>query len=417
MTTTLVIGAGIVGTLTAYYLARAGHKVVVIEARPATALATSFANGSQLSYAYADPLGSPEILWKLPHFLQARDSPVRLTFAPEWARIEWYLRLLWQCLPANTQRNKQRILSLNLYSREQFLAFMAEHPDIAFDWGKTGKLHLFFKTEDFATACIAARKMDSPETPQRILSAGECVAQEPALAHLEGEIAGAIFSTIDMTGDAHRFSQNLALLLSEKYGVQFHYGTSVSTLIVQQNRIQGVCTTSGRDYASDHVVLATSHRAPELLRPWGIHLPLYPLKGYSITAPILAPEKVNKASITDHQQRLVYARLGDRLRVAGFADVVGDDARIDPSRIALLKKQAEHLLPGAADLTQASEWAGLRPALPASTPALGATKIANLWLNVGHGMLGWTMGHGTAKLVADAIVGEKTELDLGEYRL
>jgi len=395
----IVLGAGVVGLTSAYYLRRAGHRVTVVDRQGEVAAETSYGNAGQLSYSYVAPLAGPGVLSKLPGWILRADSPVRWrpSMSPEQWR--WCLQFTLACSRRRSNVTTQQLLVLSFASRTLMHELMRDEPQLEFDFHQSGKLVLHRDIHAMQSAVGLLDFQRSLGCEQTALSADECVALEPALADVRGEIAGGIHTQSEDTADCHRFCQGLAAILRER-GVQFALNTPVDELRRSRNGEIEV-RSGGTTLHAEHVVIATGAGAAQLLRPLGIDVPVYPLKGYSLTYPLGPQSIAPRISVTDFARKTVYARLGDRLRVAGMADLVGYSLKPDPVRLATLKAETAAFLPRlATDQGEVSEWTGLRPATPRGTPIIGPTPYRNLWLNIGHGALGFTLSTGSAALLA-----------------
>ncbi|MDO8608303.1 MAG: D-amino acid dehydrogenase [Phaeospirillum sp.] len=407
----VVIGAGVVGTACAWYLAQEGHEVTVVDRREAAGLETSFANGGQVSPCHAEPWANPAVIPKVLKWLGREDAPLLF----RWRRWDpalwaWGLRFLANCTAARAAVNTERTLRVALYSRLCLQQLRAE-TGIQYDQKTKGILHIYRDGGEFAHACAAAELMRRHGLKRLAQSPVECVAIEPALAAVASELAGGIFTPDDESGDAHKFTTGLAALAAAK-GVAFRWSVPVSGLVRDGDRVAGLATETGT-IAADAYVLAAGCDSPLLARPLGLRLPIVPAKGYSITVPVAGHSGAPSVSITDDEHKMVYSRLGDRLRAAGTAEMTGHDRTLNPRRLAMIQDHARRLFPDGGDFDRAEPWAGLRPVTPDSVPLLGATPLANLWLNTGHGTLGWTMACGSGRLVAALVSGRRPEIDLG----
>ena len=410
-----VLGGGVVGVAMAYYLARDGHAVTVIERGPAVGLETSFANGGQLSYSYVVPLADPAVIPKLPAWLIRRDSPLRLVPRIEWQQIRWGLSFLRACTAQASRSGTIELLALGFYSRALIHALVQEER-LDFDYVRNGKLVLYRKPAEFEGA---KRQMEFQATlgaEQQALTAKACVALEPALAHLEEMLCGGIYTPSEDAGDCHKFTRDLAQAAAARGDVQFKYGCQLNGLTARCGRIVAARTSQG-DIEADAFVMALGIDSLEALRDVGISAPLYPINGYSLTVPVAPNHKPPRISITDAHNKVVYALLGDRLRAAGMADLTGLKSRPDPERLALLMRQAEATFPDAADYSKAVTWFGRRPATPTSKPILGPSRYTNLWLNIGQGSLGFTLACASAKMVTDTIAGRPPVVSLDGFKL
>ena len=406
----IVLGAGVVGTAVAWYLAKAGHQVTVIERRDGAGLETSFANGGQISACHAEPWANPSVLAKMAKWLGRDDAP--LVF--RWGRWDpalwaWGLRFLTNCTGARAAVNTERALRLALYSR-RCLGELREETGIQYDQRREGILHVYRDRREFDHARAAAELMRRHGLIRFERDPAACVAIEPALAAVADQLAGGIFTPDDESGDAHRFTRSLAELAIGR-GVRLLTEHTVTGFRRTGERIAEVVTDRG-DFAADALVMALGSYSPLLARALGLSLPIVPAKGYSITVPVANHIGAPTVSITDDEHKLVFSRLGDRLRVAGTAEMTGWNAELNERRWRVVLNHAQRLFPDGGDYAQAEPWAGLRPVTPDSVPILGASPIANLWLATGHGTLGWTMACGTGKLIADLISNRPPEIDL-----
>jgi D-amino-acid dehydrogenase len=404
-----VLGAGVVGVTSAWYLARAGHEVTVFDRQPAAAMETSFANGGQISTSHAEPWANPSTPRQVLKWLGREDSPMlfRLRADPyQWA---WGLAFLRECLPARTRANAAQIAAINRYSRERLHALRAD-TGIQYEQQSRGILRIYEGRQalDEAVAAGALEKLHGIDL--RVLSADECVALEPALAARAGHIAGGVHAAGDESGDAHKFTQELARLAAAR-GVQFRYGNSIARIETSGGRVSRVLLGTGEEIVADAYAMALGSYSPLLLRPIGISIPVYPLKGYSITIPLAEGDVAPRISLSDSGHKLVMSRLGDRLRVAGTAELTGYDTAINEVRCRAIVRRTFELFPKAGRPEEAQFWAGLRPATPGGVPCIGRTRYANLYLNTGHGTLGWTMACGSGAAIADIVSGRKPETD------
>jgi D-amino-acid dehydrogenase len=404
-----VIGAGVVGVSTAYYLQRAGCTVTLIDRCSEVAAETSHANGGQISVSHAEPWATPRALRKLPAWLLDADSPLRLRPSADPALWRWALAFLRECRPQRVRHNIGQLVRLGLYSREQ-LQLLRGTLGLQYAQRTRGILHFYTRAEEFAAAAAAAGLMREHGCERRVLSVDEAVGLEPALRHAAARLAGATYTAADESGDARLFTQQLAAHCRE-HGLQFLLDHRVETLHVENGRIAHVVlgtAQAGRfDLHADAYVLAAGCHSADLARPLGLRLPIQPAKGYSLTLPVRDPQRAFEVSLTDDEHRLVFSRLGERLRIAGMAELGRVDLRLDPARCALLLARTEALFPGAGDATRAEYWCGLRPSTPSNLPCIGATRYPNLYLNTGHGTLGWTLACGSGRALADIVCGRR----------
>lgn len=397
----IVIGAGVVGVSCAWRLAQDGHRVRVIDRSKDVGQGASFANGGQLSYSYVAPLADPSIWAQLPKLLTDPASPVQFRPGFDLFQYRWLLQFMAACTPDRARRTIDYLGALADRSKavlHQSAALRA----MAFDWTQTGKLVVYSSETSFAAARRYAEQQAQSGTDKRAVSTEECLALEPALASISDRLVGGLFSPGDEAGDACKFAAGMARLLPDD---ALLLDTDVTGLVREGRSIKAVRTSKG-DFEADLVVLAAGVGARALGRMAGLDLPIYPLKGYSATAPIAADAAAPSVSITDAARKVVYARLGTTLRLAGAADLVGNDLAIDQRRVGQLLRDAQHDFPQAAHWQQAQLWAGQRPATPTGMPILGPSKVAdNLLLNVGHGALGFTLALGSADRIAAEIAG------------
>lgn len=432
-----IVGAGVVGMTTAWRLANEGHAVTVLERRDGPGEETSFANGGQLSYSYVAPLAGPGVLSKVPGWLMRRDSPMRFRPSADPAQWRWLLAFARACNAGTSDATTRKLLRLAFHSRDLMQAFVhgdeARHesalghvPGGGFDFARRGKLIVH---RDAAAFDAARRLLDyqaSLGCEQIALDRDACVALEPALERIRGDIAGAIHTPSEEVGDCHRFCVALARLLQGRANVQLRFGTRVTGLKrdVGRNlgRVAGVRIADGDgeiDIDADAVVVAGGIGSVPLLRPTGLRPMLWPLKGYSITVPIADGVRAPHVSVTDFANKIVYARIGNTLRVAGMADLVRGGPTIDDERVAALAAQTRAVFgiggDGQGDRDALQPWAGLRPATPSGLPLIGESRVRGLWLNIGHGALGFTLAMGSASLLADAMAGRRGAIDAGDF--
>ncbi|VVE42364.1 FAD-dependent oxidoreductase [Pandoraea pneumonica] len=409
-----VIGAGIVGLASAYQLLRAGHEVTVIDSGRGPGLGTSFANGGQLSYGYVSPLAAPGVLSQLPSLLFSRTGPLRIkpSFDPDFWR--WSIEFVKHCNAQANASSTLRLLSLGLHSREVMLEFLAQE-SVSFDYRLSGKLVVYRDAAKLAAAERSLELANGLGYAQRRVDAATCAALEPALGKIAGDLAGGIHTPGEGTGDCQLLCKELTRLIGAHARGTLRFDHEVTGFDVRGDAVRAVRTRAG-DIEVDAVVVANGLAAMPLLRSVGESISLYPLKGYSLTyrdAPEAARPQV---SVTDADNKVVYASLGDHLRVAGIADLVGYDYRIAEHRIDALRSLSGDLFPALRGAHAPLEWTGMRPATPHGRPILGrAGRLGNMWLNVGHGGLGFTLSMGAARVIANAIDGEPPAVDLAGF--
>jgi D-amino-acid dehydrogenase len=409
----MVLGAGVVGTTAAWYLCRAGHEVTVIDRQPDAGLETSFANGGQISASHAEPWANPSTPAKVLRWLGREDAPLLFRLRADPRQWGWALRFLLECLPSRSLANTRQLLALALHSRDR-LAELRRETGIEYDLQTRGILQFFVDPGELERAAAKAAFMRELGCEREVKSAVETLALEPALAGAPIKLAGAIFTPTDESGDACKFTQRLARLAAER-GVQFRYGCAVRRLEIAGDRVSGVVLigeAGAEERASaDAYVVALGSYSPLVLRTAGVSVPVYPLKGYSITVPLAAADIAPQGSLTDESAKLVFSRLGNRLRVAGTAELAGYDTAINRVRCEAIVRRTRELFPRLSHADRAEFWAGLRPATPSNVPLVGRTRYANLYLDTGHGTLGWTMAAGSGQAIAELVGGRRPEVD------
>ncbi|WP_028993585.1 D-amino acid dehydrogenase [Azonexus hydrophilus] len=404
----LVLGAGVVGTCSAWYLQAAGHEVTVVDRQPAAGMETSFANGGQISVSHAEPWANPHVLPRLLKWLGRRDAPLLWHWRADPQQWLWGLRFLRECLPGRVQANVAAILALALDSRRR-LQTLREELALDYDQLQRGILHVYTDRSELAAAMSAARLMARHGLEREMLDAAACVAIEPALAGAADILVGGDYTASDESGDAHRFTQALAER-ARQAGVTFQYGVEVERIASAGGQVAAVVVNGEggpRLLTADAYVLALGSYSPLLLRPLGIGLPVYPAKGYSATLTLADDSHAPSVSITDDERKLVFSRLGNRLRVAGTAEFNGYDLSADPVRCQALIDRTRQIFPKLAVEGEPVFWCGLRPATPSNVPLIGRSRLSNLWLNTGHGTLGWTMACGSGAALADLVGGRR----------
>lgn len=405
----LVLGSGVIGVTSAWYLARAGHEVTVIDRQPQPAQETSFANGGQVSWGAANPWAAPEIPGKALVWLFKRHSPLILRPGLDPALWTWLLQMLRNCTHARYLVNKERQLRLSRYSHA-CLVELRSQINLKYDRGAPGLLVLFRNQRDLATARREAEPLDRLGIDYRFLEPSACVAHEPTLRDAQDKLTGGMLFAGDESGDCRQFTEQLALRAAQQ-GVKFKISTHIHRLVTAGRRIASVVTDHG-EVKADAYVMACGSYSPLLLKPIGMKLPVYPVKGYSLTVPITDAAAAPQGTLTDEAYKLVITRMGDRLRAAGTAELSGYNLKLRPERLATLRHVLQDLFPQAADSRAGEGWTGLRPMTPDNPPVIGATPYDNLFLNTGHGTLGWTMACGSGKLLADIVSGLTPDIDL-----
>ncbi|MFT7722738.1 MAG: D-amino acid dehydrogenase [Roseateles sp.] len=407
----VVIGGGVVGLTTAWALLERGHAVTLVERGGAVAQGASRANGGQLSYRYVSPLADAGVPQKALRWLLDPDGPLRFKPEARWAQWSWLIAFLRNCRGPVNRRATERLLALGAYSQAAFARLQAEAAlgdSIALR--APGKLVVYRQPAEFARVAARVRAQDGGV--EQALSPRDCVALEPALADTEAALAGGIFTPGEAVADCHAFCQALFARLQAHPRFTGRLDAQADGFLAGPGgAVAGVRTPAG-EVPADAVVLAAGLHSRALAAGVGVALPLYPLKGYSLTAPIAGGHRPPEVSVTDFEKKILYARIGNELRVAAMVDLVGDDTRLDTGRLASLQRSVRATFPHAADYDRATPWAGLRPATPGGAPILGACGVPGLWLNVGHGALGFTFSFATADIVAELVSGRASPLPL-----
>ncbi|MBW8759564.1 MAG: D-amino acid dehydrogenase [Burkholderiales bacterium] len=406
--TILVLGSGVIGTTIAYYLAKAGHDVTVVDRQGGPALETSFANAGEVSPGYASPWAGPGVPVKAIKWLLMNHSPLIIKPMLEASMWRWGLAMLRNCTEARYRVNKARMVRVAEYSRDCLKDLRAE-TGIAYDERTQGTLQLFRTHRQLDGVRKDTEILDQYGVPYEVLDTAGYLQYEPALAGVKHKFVGALRLPGDETGDCFLFTQRLAKM-AEALGAKFRFNVNITGIASDGRRVTGVDTDAGR-LSADHVVLALGSFSPKWLKPLGIHIPVYPVKGFSITVPITDASAAPESTIMDETHKVAVTRLGDRIRVGGMAQLSGYDLALDERRRRTLEFVLTDLFPAAGDLARATFWTGLRPMTPDGTPVMGGTSLENLTLATGHGTLGWTMAAGTGRAIADLLGGRKPEID------
>jgi len=409
-----VLGGGVIGIASAWYLAEAGHEVVVIDRQPGPALETSFANAGEISPGYASPWAAPGIPQKAIRWLMMRHAPLILQPAVDREMLGWLFAMLRNCTSARYAINKARMVRLAEYSRDRLIALRAD-TGIAYDERMQGTLQLFRTQKQLDGIAKDIAVLRAGGVPFEVLDREGCIAVEPGLATAREKIVGGLRLPGDETGDCFKFTGALAAMAAER-GARFRYGEAIRSLVIEGGRVAGVETDRGRITADRYVLALGSHSAA-MLRPLGLRLPVYPVKGYSITVPIVDAARAPESTLMDESYKIAITRLGDRIRVGGMAEISGYNNALPERRRATLVHSLTDLFPGAGDVEAASYWSGLRPMTPDGTPVIGATPYDNLFLNTGHGTLGWTMACGSGRLIADLVSGRPTDIEAADLSI
>ncbi|KQM17262.1 amino acid dehydrogenase [Sphingomonas sp. Leaf24] len=410
----VILGAGVIGVTSAWYLAQAGHEVVVIDRQAGPALETSFANAGEISPGYASPWAAPGIPAKAVKWLFMEHAPLILRPQFDLAMLRWLVAMLGNCNARDYAVNKARMVRLAEYSRDQLIELRGS-TGISYDERSQGTLQLFREEKQLAgiDKDIAVLKADG--VAYEVLDRAGCIAAEPGLAGSNQPLAGGLRLPGDETGDCFKFTNALAKMAADA-GVEFRLGTTITRLVRQGDRITGVETDAG-PVTGDAYLVAMGSFSPQLLRPVGLRVPVYPVKGYSITVPIVDAGRAPVSTLLDESYKVAITRLGDRIRVGGMAEISGFNNDLPEARRATLEYSLGSLFPGAGDTSRASFWSGLRPMTPDSTPVVGPTKFGNLFLNTGHGTLGWTMACGSAAVIADLMSGRRAAIETADLSI
>lgn len=400
----VILGAGVIGTASAYYLAKAGHEVTVLERQPASGLETSYANAGEVSPGYSSPWAGPGVPLKAIKWLMMRHSPLAIRPSLDPQMWRWVTQMLMNCTTKRYELNKGRMLRMAEYSRD-VLQQLRSDTGIHYDERTQGTLQLFRNQKQLDASATDIEVLQRYGVPYELLDKTACLKVEPALAPVQHKFVGALRLPGDETGDCFKFTQNLAKL-AEELGVKFQYGVSIQRLLTDGDKMVGVQTSAGM-VTADTFVLALGSYSPILLRDLGVKIPVYPIKGYSITVPITDASCAPESTVMDETYKVAITRLGDRIRVGGTAEITGYNLDLRADRRATLEHSVTDLFPNGGDVARAEFWTGLRPMTPDGTPIVGPTPFRNLFLNTGHGTLGWTMACGSGQFIADVVSGKR----------
>ena len=405
----VVLGAGVVGVTAAHYLHRAGHEVVVIDRQPGVALETSFANAGEVSPGYASPWAAPGIPAKAIRWLLMRHAPLILRPALDPSMLLWLAAMLRNCTQARYALNKSRMVGLAEFSRDELISLRTEF-GFEYDQRSLGTLQLFRTAKQMNGSAKDVEVLRSYGVPFELLDSAGCIRAEPGLAFSKGSFEGGLRLPNDETGDCHLFTSRMADRLVAR-GVEFRFSTDIRSLEASGNAVTAVRTDAG-DIRGDAYLVALGSYSPALVRPLGIRLPVYPVKGYSITVPTASPDRAPVSTLLDETYKIAITRLGSRIRVGGMAEISGFSRSLPKQREETLLHCLNDLFPDATNAEETRFWSGLRPMTPDGPPILGDTQLSNLFLNTGHGTLGWTMACGSAAVTAAIISGERPPIDI-----
>ena len=403
----LVLGSGVVGTASAYYLARAGFEVVVVDRQPAVAMETSFANAGQVSPGYASPWAAPGVPLKAMKWLLQRHAPLAIKLTGDIDQYLWMAQMLRNCTAARYAVNKERMVRLSEYSRDCLDELRAE-TGITYEGRQLGTTQLFRTQAQLDAAAKDIAVLQRSGVPYELLDRAGIARVEPALAKVSHKLSGALRLPNDQTGDCQMFTSRLAEM-AVALGVEFRFEQNIQRLDYAGDRLAGVWI-DGKLETADRYVLALGSYSPQMLKPLGIRAPVYPLKGYSLTVPISDPAMAPQSTVLDETYKVAITRFDQRIRVGGMAEIAGHDLSLNPRRRETLEMVVGDLYPQGGDPSDAVFWTGLRPATPDGTPIIGATPYRNLFLNTGHGTLGWTMACGSGRVLADLLASKRPQI-------
>ena len=409
-----ILGSGVIGVTSAWYLAKAGHEVVVIDRQSGPALETSFANAGEISPGYASPWAAPGIPMKAMRWLFMQHAPLILRPSFDAAMLRWIVAMLGNCTEKAYAVNKSRMVRLAEFSRDQLIALRQE-TGISYDERSQGTLQLFREQKQLDGIGKDVAVLQADGVPFEVLDKAGCIAAEPGLANSQSPIVGGLRLPNDETGDCFKFTNALADM-AKAAGVTFLHDHKIKRLVQGKGSIDHVETDKG-PVDADAFIIALGSYSPLLVAPLGIKLPVYPVKGYSITVPITAAERAPVSTLLDESFKVAITRLGDRIRVGGMAELSGFSTNLPGKRRDTLEYSVGSLFPAAGDLGKASFWSGLRPMTPDSTPVIGSTHIPNLYLNTGHGTLGWTMACGSGHVITDIVSNRKPAIETGDLSI
>ncbi|MBS68805.1 MAG: D-amino acid dehydrogenase small subunit [Pseudomonas sp.] len=403
----LVLGSGVVGTASAYYLARAGFEVVVVDRQPAVAMETSFANAGQVSPGYASPWAAPGVPLKAMKWLLQRHAPLAIKLTGDVDQYLWMAQMLRNCTAARYAVNKERMVRLSEYSRDCLDELRAE-TGIAYEGRQLGTTQLFRTQAQLDAAAKDIAVLQRSGVPYELLDRAGIARVEPALAKVSHKLSGALRLPNDQTGDCQLFTSRLAEM-AVALGVEFRFEQNIQRLDYAGDRLAGVWI-DGKLETADRYVLALGSYSLQMLKPLGIRAPVYPLKGYSLTVLISDPAMAPQSTVLDETYKVAITRFDQRIRVGGMAEIAGHDLSLNPRRRETLEMVVGDLYPQGGDPSDAVFWTGLRPATPDGTPIIGATPYRNLFLNTGHGTLGWTMACGSGRVLADLLASKRPQI-------
>lgn len=405
----LILGGGVIGVTSAYYLARSGVEVTLVDRQPAVAEETSFANAGQVSPGYASPWAAPGVPLKAIKWMLQKHAPLAIRPTLDYRQYLWMAQMLRNCTAARYRINKERMVRLSEYSRDCLDELRAD-TGIDYEGRQLGTTQLFREQAQLDAAAKDIAVLEASGVPYELLDRDAVARVEPALGQVRHKLVGGLRLPNDETGDCQLFSIRLAQL-AKGLGVEFRFGQNIQRLQSAGDRLEGVLI-DGRLEKADRYVLALGSYSPQLLEPLGIRAPIYPLKGYSLTVPISNPDMAPRSTILDETYKVAITRFDQRIRVGGMAEIAGFDLSLKPARRETLEMITRDLYPQGGDPARGTFWTGLRPATPDGTPIIGATHLRNLYLNTGHGTLGWTMACGSGRLLADLMASKRPQISI-----
>ncbi len=408
----VILGSGVTGVTSAWYLARAGFKVTVIDRQAGPAIETSFANAGQISPGYASPWAAPGIPLKALKWLFQQHSPLSLHPDGSLWQLQWTRMLLKNCTTDHYAVNKERMVRLAEYSRD-CLRDLRSQTHIGYEERSLGTLQIFRNQQQLDAASRDIAVLAQHGVPYELLDRDGCVNAEPALAQVKNKLTGGLHLPRDETGDCHLFTTRLAEM-AQQLGVTFRYNLPVENPIIKNGRIAGIAA-GAETLTGDHYVVALGSYSRGLLQQAGLNIPVYPVKGYSLTVPVIDAAASPVSTLMDETYKVAITRFDKRIRIGGMAELAGYNLNLNPSKLNTLKMVMNDLFPQSGDVSAATCWTGLRPMTPDGTPIIGATRHKNLWLNTGHGTLGWTMACGSAQIVADLIARQPTAIRTDDF--
>lgn len=411
----VVMGSGVIGLTSAWMLNQAGCDVTVIDRQSRAGEETSFANAGQISYGYSSPWAAPGIPLKAIKWLFEQHAPLKIKPMVSRELFIWMTQMLRNCQLERYRVNKARMLTIATRSQKSLKRLNQTHK-LDYQGRQKGTLQLFRHTQQLQAVEKDMALLAEAGTRFELLDANQCLNQEPGLAHMQGELVGGLYLPDDETGDCHLFCQELQRLCEEA-GVQFHFNTRIQRLTASHQRVCAIHTDAG-DFTADTFVVAMGSYSKALLEPLGLTLPIYPVKGYSLTLPVSDDQYAPSSTIMDETYKVALTRFDDRIRVAGMAELAGFDDKLTAKRLATLNHVVSNLFPRGASFEQAQYWSGFRPMTPDGTPIIGPTPLSNLFTNTGHGTLGWTMACGSAEILTDLVTGDRhqyPQLSMSRY--